>query len=165
MDIAAVLGGTNQTVKVEYTGEKLDGTESSEAKITKFTFDTNSADANSIVIGTPVINEDAKTITFTVADDAEAEQLAALVPTIEISDKATISPASGVAQDFSDGKTVEYTVEAEDGTKVVYTVKAPQKGYQYSFEEWTEPDPEGQNKNYTLLPDNIWASVQMVPVF
>ena len=36
-----------------------------------------------------------------VTDTIKAEELAALVPTIKISDKATITPASGVAQDFS----------------------------------------------------------------
>lgn len=38
----------------------------------------------------------------------------ALVPTIEVSDQASINPASGVAQDFSD--VVIYTVTAEDGS-------------------------------------------------
>lgn len=36
MDIDADLAGVKQSVKVVYTGEKLKGTESSEAKITKF---------------------------------------------------------------------------------------------------------------------------------
>ena len=46
--------------------------------------------------------------------------LTKLVPTISISDKATISPAKGVAQDFS--KEVSYTVTAEDASTVVYKV-------------------------------------------
>lgn len=40
--------------------------------------------------------------------------LTSLVPSIEVSDKASISPASGVANDFSD--TVVYVVTAENGT-------------------------------------------------
>lgn len=44
-----------------------------------------------------------------------------IIPTIRISDNATISPHYTAAQDFSDGKTVEYTVTAEDGkTKKKY---------------------------------------------
>ncbi len=50
-----------------------------------------------------------------------------LTPIIEFSDKATLVPASGIGQDFS--KPVYYTLTAEDGSKVIYTVKlsvAPQ---------------------------------------
>ncbi|WP_375448311.1 LamG-like jellyroll fold domain-containing protein [uncultured Fibrella sp.] len=43
-----------------------------------------------------------------------------LVPTITLSPKATVSPASGVAQDFSNA--VLYTVTAEDGSTQTYTV-------------------------------------------
>jgi hypothetical protein len=46
-----------------------------------------------------------------------------LTPTITVSDKATISPGSGVAQDFFSGG-VTYTVTAEDGTKKQYVAKA-----------------------------------------
>lgn len=43
-----------------------------------------------------------------------------LSPTIEVSEGATIKPASGVAQNFTNP--VKYTVTAEDGTKAEYTV-------------------------------------------
>ncbi|UXP33094.1 polysaccharide lyase family 7 protein [Reichenbachiella agarivorans] len=43
-----------------------------------------------------------------------------LVPTIVTSDNATVSPLSGVGQDFS--TPVTYTVTAEDGTTQTYTV-------------------------------------------
>ena len=42
-----------------------------------------------------------------------------LVPIITISEKATISPASGIVTDFSNP--VVYTVTAEDGSKATYT--------------------------------------------
>lgn len=45
--------------------------------------------------------------------------LTGLIPVVKITGK-TISPASGVAQDFS--SPVIYTVTAEDGSQVVYTV-------------------------------------------
>ena len=46
-----------------------------------------------------------------------------LVPTITLSTKATVSPASGTAQNFS--KDVTYTVTAEDGSTQIYTAKVP----------------------------------------
>lgn len=139
MDIAADLGGTKQSVKVVYIGERLKGTESSEAKITKFIFDSNVAEVNSLVIMQPVVDEETKTITFMVSETAENEQLTALVPTIEVSDKATITPGSNVAQDFSNGKTVKYTVEAEDGTTVVYSASIKGLGNcdSFDFEDWS----------------------------
>ena len=48
-----------------------------------------------------------------------------LIPAIEVSGGATVSPKSGVAQDFSEGKPVTYTVTAEDQkTTKIYTAKA-----------------------------------------
>ncbi len=44
-----------------------------------------------------------------------------LAPVIVVSEGATVVPASGVLQDFSNQ--VEYTVTAEDGSSRVYTVK------------------------------------------
>ena len=46
-----------------------------------------------------------------------------LSPVIRVSDKCTVSPASGVPQDFSNGKEVKYTVTAGD-CKKDYTAKA-----------------------------------------
>ena len=45
-----------------------------------------------------------------------------LTPTIVVSDKATVSPKSGEAKDFTNS--VTYTVTAEDGTKKSYTATA-----------------------------------------
>lgn len=50
----------------------------------------------------------------------DVDLLDGLRPSIVVSDKATISPASDVPQDFS--VPVEYTVTAEDGTTKMYTV-------------------------------------------
>lgn len=79
--------------------------------ITKFSF----AALSPVVDAT--IDASTKAITATVP---AATDVTKLVPTITISDKATVSPASGVAQDFS--KEVSYTVTAEDGGTVVYKV-------------------------------------------
>ena len=43
-----------------------------------------------------------------------------LVPVISVSDKATVNPASGMPQDFT--QPVSYTVTAEDGSQAVYSV-------------------------------------------
>jgi eukaryotic-like serine/threonine-protein kinase len=79
--------------------------------ITKFSFATLSP----VVDAT--IDASTKAITATVPATTDVTKL---VPTITISDKATVSPASGVAQDFS--KEVSYTVTAEDASTVVYKV-------------------------------------------
>ncbi|GAB3777038.1 hypothetical protein GCM10028818_23550 [Spirosoma horti] len=69
----------------------------------------------------PVVNAtvDAttKTISATVTSGTDVTKL---VPTITVSTKATVSPASGIAQDFTNP--VTYSVMAEDGTKQTYTV-------------------------------------------
>jgi eukaryotic-like serine/threonine-protein kinase len=64
------------------------------------------------------IDASTKAITTTVPAGTDVTKL---VPTITISDKSTVSPATGVAQDFS--KEVSYTVTAEDGGMAVYKVK------------------------------------------
>ena len=70
----------------------------------------------------PVINGDS--ITFSVSSDSVSERLSALVPTITVSENATVSPASGSAVDFSQGS-VTFTVTAQDGvTTRAYFAKA-----------------------------------------
>ena len=138
LDIDATLtGGVKQAVKVTYSGTRLKGDESSEAKILSFVFDKEVAAVDSLDVGHVVINEESKTITFMVADTAKAEYLPALVPTIEVSEKATVTPASGVAQDFSNGKTVTYTVTAENGTTVEYVASISGNASFYDFESWS----------------------------
>ena len=135
----------NQNVKATFVGRKLTGSESSEAKITNFIIDDEA------VVEQPVINEEAGTIVFAVNEEVESLKF---TPIIEISEGATITPASGVAQDFSNNKKVTYTVTAEDGTVKVYTafVEGTRKVLKYSFEEWKE----GSN-NDELLPTDLWA--------
>lgn len=47
-----------------------------------------------------------------------------LTPVITVSEKAKVSPESGVAQNFFTDGGVTYTVTAEDGTTKTYTAKA-----------------------------------------
>lgn len=136
-----VNGGTMK-VRVEYVGAKLAGSESSEAKISSFIFDRNVAEVDSLVLGEPVIDENAKTITFVVADTAKAEHLRILVPTIALSnEKAVVSPESGAVQDFN--SPVQYTVTAEDGTTVTYTASISFKELALDFENWIQDKTYG----------------------
>ncbi|MGV3559000.1 DUF5018 domain-containing protein [Larkinella arboricola] len=106
--------GTTQvyTVKVE---EQIPP-KSSEKQIVRFVFTS----LNPPVIA--AIDESKRTIAATVPAGVN---LSALAPTIAVSPQATISPASGIAQDFT--KPVNYTVTAEDGSTQVYTVSVEKK--------------------------------------
>lgn len=140
INVKATQEGAAITIKVDFVGTKLASDQSSEAKITEFTFDSKE------VVSQPVI--DGTSITFMVTDTIKAEELAALVPTIKISEKATISPASGVAQDFS--SPVIYTVTSEDGIVTTkYTVSVSGKVLKFSFDEWVE---KGDNRITYMTP-------------
>jgi hypothetical protein len=95
----------------------------SDAKaITSFDFSSPAA--------TGTIDEAAKTVSLTVPSGTD---VTALVPTIVVSAKANVRPASGVAQDFS--SPVTYTVTAEDGTTQTYIVTVSViTGIEASFE-------------------------------
>lgn len=161
------------TVKAVYEGTKLSGSESGEAKILSFVFDKEVAAVDSLVVGDVVINEESKTITFMVADTAKAEYLTALVPTIEVSDGATVTPASGVAQDFSNGKTVTYTVTAAGGNVAEYKASIVGKTAFYDFEDWKTVEVKSEfdgsvQWTYQLPVAGAWsgadAALQLIPV-
>lgn len=173
MDIDAKLGSIKQTVKAVYEGTKQSGSESSEAKILSFVFDKEVAAVDSLVVGDVVINEESKTITFMVADTAKAEYLTALVPTIEVSDGATVTPASGVAQDFSNGKTVTYTVTAAGGSVAEYKASIVGKTAFYDFEDWKTVEVKSNfdgsvQWTYQLPVTGAWsgadAALHLIPV-
>ncbi|MEI6089067.1 MAG: right-handed parallel beta-helix repeat-containing protein [bacterium] len=83
----------------------------SDTKIVSFTF----ADFTPAVVGT--INHTAKTVALKVPPMTNKQYL---VPTIVLPAGATISPASGIQQNFN--IPVQYTVTAKDGTTAIYTV-------------------------------------------
>ena len=154
LDIDAQLGTVQQTVTVVFTGTHGTTVEipSSEAQILSFSFDTSVA-ANAAVLTQPVIDEATHTITFAVED---GQDVTALVPTIEVSEGATVTPASGAEVNFESGSAV-FTVVAEDGaTTVTYTASCSQTNILvYDFESWSTP--EGAMYDDVVNPDG-WAT-------
>lgn len=149
INIGVTVTALQQEVVAKFDGSKMTGNESKEAKITDFTID------NAFVTEQPIIDEASGKITFKVNDTATDDDLKALKPVFKISDKATVTPASGVAQDFSDGKTVTYTVISEDGTIKTYVVSiaGSQNFLKYSFDTWVV-QKEGLKNEY-WNPDPI----------
>lgn len=135
-------------INVTYTGERLTGDESGEAKMTAFSFTGNP----SFVAQQPVINDD-NTITFGVSESTTDEQLKSLQATVEVSAGATYK-ADGT--DFS--KDVTYTVVAENGTVATYVVKAPSRmaSLKFSFDEW---ETKG-NAEYPMPRDLLASSLE-----
>ncbi|MBQ1652173.1 MAG: DUF5018 domain-containing protein, partial [Bacteroidales bacterium] len=103
------VGGTNNNYYLSIDNVIVRA-RSSAAEITAFSF------AEDVQVA--VINSDAASVSSTVSFSTAS--LSGLVPTIAVSDYATISPASGAARDFS--SPVTYTVTAEDGTTKDWTV-------------------------------------------
>ena len=115
------------TNPVFYTVTAMDGTEAqymveafvhdadNEKSILLFRFDALDDDG--------VIDEILHRIDFVLPAETDVTQL---VPTIVVSEGATVEPASGVAQDFTNP--VTYTVTAQNGTTAVYTVTVVLEG-------------------------------------
>jgi len=119
-----------------------------ESSIINITFDSP------IVTEQPVI--DGTNILFHISGDASINDIQELVPTIQISDKATVDPAPGTAVDFSSG-TVEFTVTAGDGvTKTVYKVFYWQN--KYGFENWILENPTATESLFYYAPVGGWTS-------
>lgn len=145
LSIKATLGESEQNVTVTFEGVKLNGTEGTEADIRSFTF------GSAVVSTQPVI--DGTNITFNVLDGVDVTSLA---PTIEVSAGATVTPASGVAQDFTNP--VTYTVVSEDyATTKTYTVSVTGSSIVYNFETWVA-GVEGQSADMTFYEPSGWSS-------
>lgn len=160
LDVDAKLGTVNQQVTVTFNGEKLNGNEKTEAKITSFDIDSEMiTEAPQIVDGT---------ITFKVNEAAESLMFA---PIIEVSEGATVTPASGVKQDFSGD--VTYTVVSEDfGTVKTYVAKivGKQVVLKYDFEEWnTVENGADEKNNYEIPAMGNWsgadAALSLIRIF
>lgn len=102
--VTAMSGATAQ-----YMVEAIVHDADNEKNILSFRFDALDEDG--------LIDEVARRISFVLPAETDVTQL---VPTIEVSEGATVEPASGVAQDFTNS--VTYTVTAQNGTTAAYTV-------------------------------------------
>ena len=102
--VTAMSGATAQ-----YMVEAIVHDADNEKSILSFRFDALDEDG--------IIDEVARRISFVLPAETDVTQL---VPTIEVSEGATVEPASGVAQDFTNP--VTYTVTAQNGTMAAYTV-------------------------------------------
>lgn len=114
----------------------------------------------------PVIDDEKGTITFKVSKDAANEALN-LSPSITVSEKAVVTPASNVKQDFSNNKKVEYTVTAEDGTMKKYSVfiSGTNKVVVYDFEDWTVDESQSTPEYQYPIAVGGWASCNQAVVF
>ncbi|MFA8449974.1 MAG: choice-of-anchor J domain-containing protein [Bacteroidales bacterium] len=70
-------------------------------------------------MGSAIINSDDATVKLNVSNSTD---LAAIAPTITISENASINPGSGITKDFSNGP-IKYVVTAENGTKKNWTIE------------------------------------------
>ena len=85
----------------------------------------NQALITSFVVPNMIGNEIIDNMNFTVlAVVPPSTNLTSIIPTIGVSTAATINPASGVAQDFTN--VVSYTVTAQDGTTQLWSVSVIQ---------------------------------------
>lgn len=153
MDISvlAKADGATLNVQVIFSGTKLAADLSSEADMLTFTFDSNK------IIGQPVISENDGTITFNVSKEITEEELSALVPQFTISPDATVTPASGEPQDFTDGQVVTYTVTSQDKVVVKkYKVSVKGEVYHYSFDAWGIKTAGNYKYDYVMNAD--WDS-------
>ena len=115
---------------------------SSAAEITAFSFAEDAEVA--------VINSEAATVTSLVS--YATESLNGLVPTISISEFATIAPASGVAQDFTGP--VTYTVTAENGTEKEWTVNVSKVATASSAKDILSFTFSGQSREADINTEN-----------
>ncbi len=89
-----------------------------------------------------IINESENIISVILPDDTPLQSLA---PQIQISNNATVSPASGASVDFTNS--VIYTVTAEDGSSQTYTVFVADLIYEFMV----------NNKQYELVrQESTW---------
>lgn len=109
-----------------------------------------------------IANVDAAAITYNLGTAITVSvphgtSLTAVTPTISVSDKSTISPASGTKVSFVDGEAKPFTVTAEDGTTKVYmvTIKVrPEVGSGSKLKTYKLEDLYGENSTTTFAKYN-----------
>ena len=106
--------------------------------------------------GSPQTVNDVSSVTvYYLEGTQQTADFASLKPTIEVSAGASVSPASGEAQDFT--SPVEYTVTAQDGTTKIYTVTVTQRDagqFEISY------DYDGGSYNGAIEPPRLYRVAQ-----
>ncbi|MDY0279723.1 MAG: DUF5018 domain-containing protein, partial [Salinivirgaceae bacterium] len=107
-------------------------------------------------VGNTVINSTAGTVQLTVQ---QGTSLTALVPTIALSNGATINPASGTAQDFTNA--VTYTVTAQDATTKIWTATVTLESMTtiYDIQYTTNPDGNSPYMDQVVTTSGIVTAV------
>ena len=138
-------------VKAEFTGA-IEYVPSDLAELLSIEF------ADNAKVAVQPATTDGKNYTFAMTADATADDLKGLVPTIVVSEMATVVPASNKTVDFSQGA-VDFVVTAEDGTTTAtYTVACVGKQTSLaSFEEW-------EKEYLVLFPGGSPMEVGMQPI-
>lgn len=144
----------------------------SDAAITSFALDLSSLNPlkdQTIKAGVTVeiVGEEIKiNVPFGLKADTIAKLLGSNAATVVISDKATVSPASGTPVKFNVNTPIYYTVTAEDGvSKTAYRVRffeTAQKGYGVVSEYWrkkgsafTDKFTNDNEKTFAITPTHI----------
>lgn len=138
----SVALGDQTSVEVQFYGLKLAAT--SDAEIT-----------GALLVGTEKVNIVEKNIFFTMPLGTTNEQLKSLTPEFKISQGATLTPTG--AQDFSDGKMVEYKVTSADKNVVMAYHVACVNG-KYDFENWIVGNPTVAEKSQYIEPVGYWGT-------
>ena len=139
-------------VKAEFTGA-IEYVPSDQAVLLSIEF------ADNAKVAVQPATTDGKNYTFAMTADATADDLKGLVPTIVVSEMATVVPASNKTVDFSQGA-VDFVVTAEDGTTTAtYTVSCVGKQTSLaSFEEWEEEKLWGSPVGMRPVLSSGWAT-------
>ena len=139
-------------VKAEFTGA-IEYVPSDQAELLSIEF------ADNAKVAVQPATTDGKNYTFAMTADATADDLKGLVPTIVVSEMATVVPASNKTVDFSQGA-VDFVVTAEDGTTTAtYTVSCVGKQTSLaSFEEWEEEKLWGSPVGMRPVLSSGWAT-------
>jgi hypothetical protein len=103
---------------------------------------------------------------------ADTNPATPFTPIITLSQGATVSPASGVAQNFFSAAGVTYTVTAQNGTKKTYTARATRTPYSDSdivsfHAKGASWNIDGTNITYTFLEEiteeNLTPTISLSP--
>lgn len=141
--VTAEDGVTQATYSVYYTKNT-----NTEASLISFSL------TSPVITKEPIV--DGANFIYEISNEATLNDLNKLIPKIEVSEYATISPAIGDGIDFSRGN-VTFEIIAGDGkTKTKFHVYMWQS--KFGFENWFVENPENESSVQFLAPIAGWSS-------